>query len=130
MSYGEIKMALSNFQYQCMLMFPKITKKFGGLRGDGAFGILNKCGRRWSIWLYPTADLAKEQLREWAESPSGCEMKNLHDGDRCMMRHEKILIKPDEEWMSRKFEESLMREPKAKTPNTNRPNKGDEYPAR
>ena len=62
-----------------------------------------------------TADDAKAKLREWAESSTGCCYE-------CRMAHEKILIKPNEEWLDQKFREQLMREstPKAKTPNTKR----------
>jgi hypothetical protein len=91
-------MALSDYQWQATLMFPKITKRFGGLRGDGAFGILNKCGKYWSIWLYPTAEKAKATLADWAAT--GC----CRD---CMQVHEKILIKPDADWQNRKVQEQL-----------------------
>jgi len=87
-------MAFSDYQAQAMMMFPKVTKRFGGLRGDGEFGILNKCGRHWQIWLYPTADEAKEKLAYWASN--GC-------GPDCSMSHEKIRIKPDLEWLDKKF---------------------------
>jgi hypothetical protein len=116
---------LSDFQWQVKMMFPRVTSKLGGMRGDGQFAIINKCGRRWSIWMYPTADEAKAKLKQWADNPSGCEIDALTGGDRCARAHEKLLVKVDEAWINSKLEAQMNKEPKPR-----KRNKGEDYPTR
>jgi hypothetical protein len=92
-------MPLSAFQFQASFQFPSLSKH-RSILGDGAFAILNKCGKRWTLWLYPTADEAKAQLAEWRDH--GCPAGAMD----CRGLHEKVLIKPDHDWIERKMREA------------------------
>jgi hypothetical protein len=90
---------MSPYQAQAAFMFPK-TARTGNIRGDGQFAVLVKCGRRWQLWMWLTAEARAAQLKAWNET--GC-------CSQCMHNHQLVEVKPDFAWIDSKAREHIGR---------------------
>jgi hypothetical protein len=49
-----------------------------GIRGDGKFCCVSKCGRRWRVLLYPTAEARDAKIEYWFHNSCGPACRSEH----------------------------------------------------
>ena len=49
-----------------------------GIRGDGKYACVSKCGRRWRILLFATAELRDARAQKWFEEGCGSGCQSSH----------------------------------------------------
>jgi hypothetical protein len=64
--------------------FP-LSGAVGNIRGSGRYAAVNKCSKRWRVYLYPTEADRAAKLQEWQER--GC-------GPDCRSDHERVDLTP------------------------------------
>jgi hypothetical protein len=51
----------------------------GNIRGDGRYAAVNKCSKRWRVYLYPTEADRAAKLQEWQKRGCGPDCQDSHE---------------------------------------------------
>jgi hypothetical protein len=51
----------------------------GNLRGNGPFVAVNKCSKRWRVFMYRTAADRDAKILEWETKGCGCDCRLSHE---------------------------------------------------